>query len=263
MSGLAEIQFQMRQALVQGEVEPLASLITGDADGIKRLNVHRRNYETSLTTALVGKFPATCWLVGTAFVAEVARHFVQARPPRRPCIAEFGEEFPAYLAGTPGAASLPYLRDFAELEWRIGHVSIAADEIAATVKHLASVAGDDTLRFQGGVRYLEASWPVDELMKVYLTDSPPDRLVFDPARVWLEIRGSRGEFNVQRLGAAQFAFRNSLCNGHSISEAAEHAVSLNSAFDPATDLAALIAGDFLVAGTAQNQGDTHDEYRPR
>jgi hypothetical protein len=107
MSGLAEIQFQMRQALVQGEVEPLASLITGDADGIKRLTVHRRNYETSLTTALVGKFPATCWLVGTAFVAEVARHFVQVQPPRRPCIAEFGEEFPAFLAGSPGADARP------------------------------------------------------------------------------------------------------------------------------------------------------------
>lgn len=263
MSGLAEIQFQMRQALVQGEVEPLASLIAGDADGIKRLSVHRRNYETSLTTALAGKFPATCWLVGTAFVAEVARHFVQVRPPRRPCIAEFGEEFPAYLAGTPGAASVPYLRDFAELEWRIGHVAIAADEPAETVKDLASVAGDDTLRFQGGVRYLETSWPVDELMKVYLTDSPPDQLVFDPARVWLEIRGSRGEFSIQRLDAAQFAFRNSLWNGHSISEAAEPAVNLNGAFDPATDLAALIAGEFLVAGTAQNQGDTHDENRPR
>jgi hypothetical protein len=263
MSGLAEIQFQMRQALVQGEVEALASLITGDADGIKRLNVHRRNYETSLTTALVGKFPATCWLVGTAFVAEVARHFVQVRPPRRPCIAEFGEEFPAFLVGTPGAASVPYLWDFAELEWRIGHVSIAADEPTVTVKDLASVAGDDTLRFQGGVRYLEASWPVDELMKVYLTDTPPDQLVFDPARVWLEIRGSRGEFSIQRLDTAQFAFRNSLWNGRSISEAVEHAVNLNSAFDPATDLAALFAGEFLAAGTAQNQGDTHDEYRPR
>jgi hypothetical protein len=249
MSGLAEIQFQMRRALVQGEAGPLASLITGDADGIKRLNVHRRNYETSLTTALVGKFPATCWLVGTAFVAEVARHFVQVQPPRRPCIAEFGEEFPAFLAGSPGAASVPYLQDFGELEWRIGHVSVAADEPAVTFEDLDSIPGDDTLKFQGGVRYLKAAWPVDDLMKVYLTDSPPDQLVFDPARVWLEIRGSRGEFSIRRLDAAQFGFRNSLRNGRPIVEAADHAVDLDRAFDPVADLVALIAGEFLIAST--------------
>lgn len=252
MSGLAEIQFQMRQALVQGEVEPLASLITGDADGINRLNVHRRNYETSLTTALVGKFPATCWLVGTAFVSEAARHFVQVQPPRRPCIAEFGEEFPGFLAGSPGAASVPYLQDFAELEWRIGHVSVAADEPAVTFEDLDSIPGYDMLKLQGGVRYLDAGWPVDELMKVYLTDSPPDQLVFDQARVWLEIRGSRREFSIRRLHAAQFAFRNSLWNGRPIVEAADHAVDLDRAFDPVADLVALIAGEFLIASTPRS-----------
>ena len=90
-----------------GEAETVAPLLVGGNDPRKRLAIHHRHYETSLVTALLDRFPATIWLVGSTFVTETARQFVRRRPPSRPCIAEYGEEFPAFLSAILGAAELP------------------------------------------------------------------------------------------------------------------------------------------------------------
>src|SRR5260370_9183453 len=102
MPTLAELQSGVRDAVIEGKSTGIASLLVGGRDGRKRLEIHSRHYETSLVDALVGKFPATGWLVGAPFVTETARHYVHQRPPDVPCIAEYGEEFPQFLAERPG-----------------------------------------------------------------------------------------------------------------------------------------------------------------
>src|SRR5438105_10087679 len=102
-------------------------MLVGGRDSAKRLAIHQRNYETSLVNALLGKFPATGWLVGSGFLTQAARDFVRLHPPRAPCIAEYGEGFPIYLETRPHAERVPYMRALAELEWCVGHAAIAAD----------------------------------------------------------------------------------------------------------------------------------------
>ena len=48
-------------------------------------------------------------------------------------------------------------------------------------------------------RYLRASWLVDDLLRVFLSDNEPERLLFEPMEVHLEISGSRGEFSIRRI----------------------------------------------------------------
>jgi hypothetical protein len=244
MPGLAEIQFRMRVAVVHGDEGFARDLIAGN---VRRLEVHRNNYEASLISALAGKFPATCWLAGEGFVSTVARRFIREYPPDRPCIAEYGARFPALLAESSPAGLLPYVRDFAELEWRVGNVAIAADQPALTIDEAPTLESGARLRFQGGVSYYKANWPVDELLKLYLTDAAPERLTFDPEPVSLEIRGSRGEFRIQRLAEAPFTFRNALWSGRTIGEAETEAEALTGAFSAAQDLTELIGGEFITA----------------
>src|SRR5580704_609622 len=167
MPCLADIQAEMRRALVSGETADIAPLMTR---GSKRFEIHRRQYKTSLVAALLGKFPATIWLVGEPFFAAAAGDYIRRFPPQAPCIAEYGENFPRFLAASAGAERVPYLREFAELEWHIGHVAIATDEQSETLACLRSIPSDElhdaVLRVQGGVRYFQTSWPVDELMKL-------------------------------------------------------------------------------------------------
>jgi hypothetical protein len=248
---LADIQADVHQAVVAGDEPRIGPLLAGGQDPLKRLQIHRRHYETSLVTALLGKFPATIWLVGSPFVTHAAREYIREYPPRRPCIAEYGEGFPAFLSKSPTAERVPYLGDFAALEWHVGQVSIEVDQRAVFLEELSAVPGDAVpdavMTIQTGMRYLEASWPVDELMKLFLTDSAPGSLQFEPADVCIEMRGARGEFRINRLTRGEFTFRKSILNGRSIGEAAEAALEADSRFDPGWALARVVA-EGLITG---------------
>jgi len=180
MPELADIQAGIRDAMVRGDADGVAPFLLGGLNPARRLAVHQRHYEASLTKALIDRFPATVWLVGPGLVSDAAHGFIREHPPSRPCMAEYGEAFPASLGAHPGAASLPYLAQFAELEWHLGRLALATDD-------------------SPHVHYLHLDWILDELIGLYLTDSAPDRFVLAPCDAWLEIRGLRGELQMRRM----------------------------------------------------------------
>lgn len=257
MPALADIQQAMRQAIVAGATFRMDTLLTGGKEPAKRLAIHRRQYEASLVKAMLEKFPATTWLVGSHWLAAAARQYIREYPPQEPCIASYGATFPQYLALCPGSDRLPYLQAFAELEWHLGKVSIAVDYPAIAITELAEKPGeflpDVTLTLQPGTRYLFATWPVDELIRYFLTGTAPDRLEFEPADVWLEIRGARGAFHINRLEEDAFLFRRTLSEGVPLGVAAECVLERNATFDPGRALADIFAAG-LVAAIAMQGG---------
>ena len=176
-------------------------------------------------------------------------------PPAAPCIAEYGETFPDFIAAAPGAARVPYLRDFAVLEWHLGHAAVAVEYAAVALHALAAypqdALADLTLRLQPGVYYLTAGWPVDDLIRLHLEDRASERYGMEPAEIWLEIRGARGAFRMARLDAGTYLFRRALQAGHSIGAAAEAALDADAAFDPGQALAAVM-GEGLVTAVETN-----------
>jgi hypothetical protein len=254
---LAEIQLLFRNAIVADDTVRILPFLAGGHDPQKGLGIHRRNYETSLVTALLTKFPATVWLAGTSFVTEAARHFVRECPPHAPCIAEYGQEFPQFLAALPAAECMPYLEEFAELEWHVGKVAVEIDEQCLSGEDLSQIdkvaLPDLVLRMQTGACYLEGVWPVDDLLKLYLTETAPDQYALEPSGVWMEVRGARGEFHINRLDPSEFIFRKSISDGSSIGAAAECALEADSSFDPCRALAQLINAG-LTTGIKQNGG---------
>ncbi len=251
MPPLAETQRDLGRAVVTGDSGGILSLLVGGRDPEKRLAIHHRHYETSLVTALLGKFPATTWLVGAPFITQTARHFTREHPPQAPCVAEYGDGFPEFLSTRPGADGVPYLRGFAELEWHIGHVAVAVARPALVLEEVAVVDPDvlagSVLTLQPGLRYLQALWPVDDLMRLYLTNTAPHQLSFAPADVWIEVRGARGEFHISRLDSAEFRFRTGILEGRSVGEAADVALETNAAFDPGRALVALVSDRLVTA----------------
>jgi putative DNA-binding protein len=257
VSRLARTQMLFRNALVTGNPESIAPLLAGGRDPARRFAVHRRNYETSLVTALLTKFPASVWLVGSTYFTEAATLFVKEHPPQEPCIAEYGEAFPSFVQASPAGARLPYLGEFAQLEWYVGQASIATEDRFLTFKELsivdAALLPETTLIPQSGVHYLQVCWPVDDLLTLYLTNAAPDRYAFEPAVLWLEIRGARGEFRINRLRQSEFIFRKSIFQGRSIGEAAEAAFEADSTADPGAALIGLVAAG--LATGIKRQGE--------
>lgn len=260
MLPLAELQHRVRQAVVAGDDHAISPLLVGGADGRKRLAIHRRHYHASLAGALIERFPTTRWLAGSALVTDAAKAFVVAHPPSRPCLAEYGEEFPAFLGARVDAAVLPYLRAFAELEWHLARLSLAVTAPALTVADLQSIdpsrLADLSLALQPDVAYVHAAWALDELMRVYLSDCAPDRFVLHDADVWLELRGARGGLQVARLERAAFVFRERVWRGQTLAEAAMSACEIDSAFDAGGALSSLIADGLVTAARApEKDGD--------
>jgi hypothetical protein len=82
----------------------------------RRFAVYRNNVVTGLIRTMKTRFPATERAVGDEFFAAMAHAFVTAHPPRSPILMTYGDDFPAFIAGFPPAADVPYLADVARIE---------------------------------------------------------------------------------------------------------------------------------------------------
>jgi len=249
MPRLTEIQSHLRDTVVSNGKTRVGLSLTGGSDPSKRLLIHQRNYQSSLIEALRTKFPATEWLVGTRLLAEAAASFIQEYPPTAPCIAEFGATFPDFLATR--VQHVGYVRDFGRLEWFVGKAAIAVDESPLDGSLFSSIDEDSLpdliLTLQSGTHYLNTNWPVDELMVLYLNDTAPDQLELIPCDGCIEIRGARGEFQINRLETGDSIFRQCIFAGLSIGAAAERALDASRCFDPGRALAALLESGLVTA----------------
>lgn len=174
---LGDLQARMTVALATGDLDGCADLFTGGSHPVARLAIHVRHHQGSLARSIVERFPATVWLAGSALVSAAAEAFVRSQPPTRPCLAEYGDQFPAFLRTWAGAGHLPYLEQFATIDWHLGRLAVATDDPPVI---------------------LRLDWSLDELMTFFLSDQAPEAYALRAEPVWLELRGARGELSLQR-----------------------------------------------------------------
>lgn len=255
---LADLQQQVRHALIKGDSTSVAKLFVGGTWPASRFDIHLRHYEESLTAAVVGRFPATAWLIGPTRLEAAARAFVHAHPPTAPCIAEYGALFPGSLGTWPETADLSYVPAFADLDWHLGRLAVSVD-LPSVGAHELTRIGTDTLldlsvALQPGTHYLRAPWGIDTLIKLYLAGTTPESWTLREEDVHLEVRGARGTFRFSRLTAPDFTFRASLASGATFGDAAVRALELDAAFDPGAALLALV-DERLMTSLGPGAGD--------
>jgi hypothetical protein len=258
MRSLAEMQTALATAMTAGDASGFDLELVGGDQPRNRVAIHLRHYETSLTRALCDKFPASQWLLGDEHVRDAARAYVRLRPPAQPCIAEYGSEFPQFLAAYGRASPIPYLASFGALEWAVGQVSIATEPPPcpwATLSHFGpEQLVDATLSLQPGLRYVRSTWRIDELMTTYLSGAEPMRFVLREADTLIEVRGARGNVRLTRLDLPTFAFRAALARAQSVSDAATVALDLDPTFDAGAALRSL-ASDGLVTAVSMRAAE--------
>ena len=110
-------QTAFAQALLDPERDCPSGLTTWNgSDPVMRFAVYRNNVMLSLIDALADTFPVTQELVGEEFFRVMAKHFVQAQPPRSRLLAFYGDSFADFVDSFAPAAPVPYLADVARLE---------------------------------------------------------------------------------------------------------------------------------------------------
>ena len=97
--------------------------------------------------------------------------------PRAPAWPNTVKRFRPFSAPGQKPVTLPYLAQFASIDWHLGRLAIATDDPPII---------------------LRLGWSLDELVRFFLSDQAPEAYVLRAETVWLELRGARGELSVQR-----------------------------------------------------------------
>ncbi|HEV8392261.1 MAG TPA: DNA-binding domain-containing protein [Dongiaceae bacterium] len=174
---LADLQAAYRDYLLTGDSAPLAPAIVADAfDGAERLAIYRNNFLIGLGEALKANFPATVQLVGQEFFEQAGRRFILAHPPNRPCLFEYGADFPDYLRDLPQLSALPYVAEMARFEFARIAAYNAPAETYVTADALAGLSPDRLealpIRCARHARIVDAAAPVLALWTAHQTAEP-------------------------------------------------------------------------------------------
>lgn len=227
----------------------------------KRFAVYRNNMVSSLIEALDDTFPVTRELVGGEFFRAMARVFVEKTPPCSPVLAEYGQEFPAFIEGFPPAQSIAYLADVSRLEWLYLTAYHAPDaEPLPEAGFQAALARADDLpaariRLHPSTGLLRSAYAVFSLWAAH--QGALDIGTVDPyqAEDVLVVR-PRWDVLVLPLHPGAGRFIESLAGGLTFGESAQDASETQPGFDLGGALADLIGAGAIAAF------EFAEEYRP-
>ena len=245
MLALRELQAAIGTAMLGGDVGTAVREI--EPDGLEpeaRLEIYRHHVLTTLTNVLEATFPVICRLVDRRFFAYAADTYVRAHPPAGPCLFEYGDSFPDFLAAFPPCRDLAYLPDVARLEWAMSAALHAPDVDAMDPASLADVAAEEMPRLTFAVdpseSYLESPWPVERIWRANQDGAPGDPVDLASGGVRLEVRRAGDVATVRALAAADYALRTALARGGTLEDAAAAALGADSHFDLTAALRALL-----------------------
>lgn len=243
---LTAFQEAFAQALLIGPTgdSTLAALTTQPG-----FAVYRNTVMKGCIDALAANYPAVLRLVGGEWFRAAAALFVQAHPPQRPMLVDYGGDFPVFLSTFEPAASLPYLSDVARIDrfWTQAHVAADETPISATAltEFAPNMLARAVLRPHSSARWRWfADQPIFSLWRCNRDDAETDGL---STLVW---RGEgallvRPYSTVEAIGmsAGGCAFVDACAAGRELADAGRVALEV----DQDTDLSTLMT-QLLQAG---------------
>lgn len=222
----------------------------GDVDA-KRFAVYRNNVHVSLVGALRSKFRVTARLVGEEFFNAMARVYVGANKPTSPLLAEYGGDFPAFIAGFEPARSLAYLSDVARLENAWTESYHAADAAALSAAALAAVPQDRlltlTLPPHPAARLVSSTFAIGSIWAANQLDTVTPVRNRGPEAVLITRPGA--EVALRVIAEVERSFCAALLAGSTIETAATEALSLDPSFNLPQALVGLIGTGAFAAVT--------------
>ena len=185
MLALRETQTQFASGILSGNTPDDLGIVADWLQPMQRLNIYHVHYQATLRDALALTFPVVMRLVGDGFFNSMADMFTAVHLPTQPCLAEYGEVFPDFIAEYEPARSLPYLSDVALFEWVL---NIAAQQTP----------------FEG-VSF-HSPYPIGQIWKTNQPDYTGDDIVdLDSGGGWFVIQKIDGVVGWQRLDVPEDA----------------------------------------------------------
>lgn len=251
MARLAEHQQVFAHALLERDVPDPPGLVGPDgAPDAARFAVYRNNVFTGLIDALRTSFPCVQKLVGDDFFIAMARAFVVHHPPASPVLLHYGAAFAAFIESFGPAAGLPYLPDVARLERAATEAYHAPEATSLDAAALAAITPGQApalrLRLHPSLRLLASRFPVVTIWQMNAEGGEPAPLDFGTGEQALVLRAD-AEVEIRRVAGSSLEFIRALDEGHVLAEATGRALAIDTGFDLAENLLALVQAGAVIA----------------
>ena len=237
--------------------EELAALVKDDRPipAAQRLSIYRNNTRLGLADPLAANFPVVRQLVGEAFFARMAGDFILAHPPSRPELLMYGQEFPAFIADYPAAASVPYLADMARLElaWNFAYNAAEREPMAAIALTRFAPEELESLRLvpHPSLRFVASLFPVMAIWQAHQSeDAPIEAIDLQAGSDMLLVYRPREAPLIRKVGAGAFDFVMALAAGQNLTAACNSALAGDPDFNIGAELASLLAAELFVEAIA-------------
>ncbi len=230
---------------LQNPAAPVPDLFA-PCDAAARFAVYRNNSVVAAIEALKAQFPTVLQLVGDEAFGGAARVFAQDDPPLSPVLAEYGEKFPAFLAGfleQQGVAEIPYLPDVARLDWAVLQALRAQEAEPCPLARLAALDPAAIVvarvKLHPALALIASDWPLLALR------DPQGSAVADWRGETILVLRASAAARLIALAPGAAAFLSACDAGATLGEAAEAGESAEPGFDFGQTLVALTeAGAF-------------------
>ena len=243
---LRDLQAAFAAHIIGADRADLVAAVADDTiPAAARLSVYRHHVFQSLGTALAATFPTVQALVGTEFFRGLVRAFVGRALPAQPVLAEYGADFPAFIAGYQAARDLPYLADVARLDWALNLAFHApagsrlqpADLSAVPAERLPSMS----IALAAGALLITSGYPLDRIWETSRTGAADETVDLNSGASHLLVLRRPDDAAFVSLSAGEAAFMATLAAGMSLERAAGAAFEIDPAFDLSTSFARLLA----------------------
>lgn len=222
-----------------------------------RFAVYRNNVMVSLVDALADTYPVVQALVGKEFFSAMARVYAQARPPRSPVLAYYGQDFAAFINSFAPAASVPYLADVARLEMARVLAYHATDVTPIAPQTLQEVLTDPQqlasarLILHPSAQIMASPYAVLSIWAAHQDVQAPSPFDPTPAQSVLVFRRDLAVDMLELFtGTAQFV--QALHTGHTLLAAADQAAECDAAFDLTQTLVLLLRWQLITHITCKD-----------
>lgn len=213
------------------------TILPGKFESNDLMQVYRNNYYISLTEALRSVFVSVDKLVGKGFFDFVAHGYIDAHPSKSGNLHEFGEHFASFIGSLEQAASVPYIRDIARLDWAWHETFHAEDSIPVGVEVLAEFEPEElgTLNFGcvTAMKILKMDYSIFGLWN-HCRDIPgfesADELSYDETTESIMVHRLGLDVVVSLLTQAEAAFIQKLNQGFCLADATESAMNRDMQF---------------------------------
>ena len=190
---------------------------------VDHFTIYKGSITASLNRALREIYPVCNRLTGDNFFNAMGKEFMRVTPSRSADLANYGENFPEFLADFKHAADLPYLPDVARLEWAWHRAFHAADETGFDTGKLAAVQDNDkgqiVFKLPLSASLISSEYPVHHIWKVNQDDYPGDQTVnIDEGAVDLIIWRKGYDMHIDPLDAGEWYLLKGIQQQRSFSE---------------------------------------------